>query len=683
MTTQFVGILSAIAAAVQAVQSAATTAIALTDVVNNRVYQRDVSSTSGPIFISGTYAGGAPSAVQAQVIDAGTSAVVVPWVNVDTAPQDGNWLGFVTAPQGGPYRVQVRCANNTAIQANGTNSAYVGIVLLCYGQSNMAYMFGSGSMYVAPDEPIPAALAGTFVFNGTTWAAAPNNGIRVLMNELRTATGVPIGAMHGAVSGQSISALSPGAPEGLFNNFAATIAASGARGEFLIWHQGEGNAGNLTGTSAISYAASLGNIHQAICDAIGRTKAQFPLILAGLGRTDSTDWTNPAAWDAGQRMLMDAVGLMTNAHYSHPNVDVSLFDGVHWTASGYIRAAKRYAWTITTLLGLTTGKPDWRITSARVIDGTTTDVTVTHSLGTDFTPTTGITGFEVSGDNGGTWSAATGVRVDATKIRLTHADVVTSNLRKIRYLYGTLPNITGLVKDNSVLAVPLTQSGGSITPIPLAAFPVTTVVSSGATSGAGTTSSRSNVSIGAAQASRKLLVIGVTSQARSPLSSLVVTTNAGDNVTATFVARSPTSGSGQGAQIYTANVSGDATTASYALTFTENPFATPVLHVWSINVDDLQSTTPVGSTAAGGNVASYSRTLTTAANGCAIMVAAANTSVATSGSTDTWVNRRSSGVSGTSHHAWDTSGTTANASAAVSLTLGAAAASGMAAVAFR
>lgn len=672
--------LGAVSSAVQAAQSAATTAIALTDVVNNRVYQRDASSTSGPIFVSGTYTGGAPSAVQAQVIDAGTSAVVVPWTNVDTAPQGGNWLGFVNAPQGGPYRVQVRCANNTSLQASGTNSAYVGIVLLCYGQSNMAYMFGSGAMYASPDESIPAALTGTFVFDGTTWAAAPSNGIRVLMNELRTATGVPIGAMHGAVSGQSIGSLVPG--QTLFNNFAATIAASGARGEFLVWHQGEGNAGTSTGTSAESYAASLGSIHQAVCDAVGRTKAQMPLILAGLGRTDSISFTDPPAWDAGQRMLMDAVGLMTNAHYSHANVDVTLFDGIHWTASGYIRAAKRYARTITTLLGLTTGKPDWRITSARVIDGTTTDVTVTHSIGNDYTPATGITGFEVSGDNGGTWSAATGVRVDATKIRLTHADVVTSNLRKIRYLYGTLPDITGLVKDNSVLAVPLTQSGGPITPIPLAAFPVTTVLSSGATNGAGATSSRTNVSIGAAQASRKLLVLGISTQSTANISSLVVTTDFGETVNATLVVRHGTT-TGQGCHIYTAEVSGSATVASYALTFSANPFATPYIHCWSINVDDLQSTTPVGSTALAGNVSSFSSTLNTAANGCAIMVAAANTSVSTSGSTDTWVNRRSSGISGTQHHAWDTSGTSSNTSSSIVLTLGAAVKGAMAAVAFR
>jgi len=46
----------------------ASTAITVTDLTNNRVYQRDIGGTTGDIVLSGTYTGDAPSSIEGQVV---------------------------------------------------------------------------------------------------------------------------------------------------------------------------------------------------------------------------------------------------------------------------------------------------------------------------------------------------------------------------------------------------------------------------------------------------------------------------------------------------------------------------------------------------------------------------------------------------------------------------------------
>ena len=90
-------------------------------------------------------------------------------------------------------------------------------------------------------------------------------------------------------------------------------------------------------------------------------------------------------------------------------------------------------------------------------------MTLNHRGGTDITPATGITGFEVF-DNGSSVTIQSAVRYAADAVRLTLSRSISSgHTVTLRYLYGMTPNVSGLVKDNSPLALPLENTTADLT----------------------------------------------------------------------------------------------------------------------------------------------------------------------------------------------------------------------------
>jgi hypothetical protein len=82
-------------------------------------------------------------------------------------------------------------------------------------------------------------------------------------------------------------------------------------------------------------------------------------------------------------------------------------------------------------------------------------VTLNHRGGTDITPAMGITGFEVF-DNSSSVTIQSAARYTTDAVQLTLSRSISSgHTVTLRYLYGMTPNISGLVKDNSSLALPL------------------------------------------------------------------------------------------------------------------------------------------------------------------------------------------------------------------------------------
>lgn len=80
------------------------------------------------------------------------------------------------------------------------------IMVIMYGQSNMANMTVTGSA-------APAAVAGTRYFDGSAFVAVPGaNGVREILNGIKTATGRNCDALNGAIPGVVIEALSKGLP---------------------------------------------------------------------------------------------------------------------------------------------------------------------------------------------------------------------------------------------------------------------------------------------------------------------------------------------------------------------------------------------------------------------------------------------------------------------------------------
>lgn len=411
--------------------------------------QRDISLTTGSPSFSGTYSGGLPTGFQGRIRKVSDNSTVTDWTTLTNVSFGGGTFSGKMAgvPQGSGYYRDVRCLNATSVTATDLTPFMIGIGLACYGQSNM------GAMFTAAASP-PAASASTAYFNGTNWAAVPSaNGIRELLNAVASATSVPVFACNASMGGANITVLSKGDASGYYTALIAQITAMGGA-EFLLWRQGE------TYQFGISYSALLDTLHDNAATDTGRTKTTMRLVVSSLAT--STSGLTDASWSETQSGLLAAAG-QTGGYYSHSNMDAVLVDTLHEDAANCGKSGKRFAQTINTVLGSTSGYPKWSIASAASVDGTHTDVTVTHNMGTDFTPTSGITGFEASGDSGSTWvTPSAAVRQSATVIRLTHSSIATGSTRRIRYQYGINPDISGIALDNSALAVPLLMSDGNV-----------------------------------------------------------------------------------------------------------------------------------------------------------------------------------------------------------------------------
>jgi hypothetical protein len=555
------------------------------------------------------------------------------------------------------------------------------VLIGIYGQSNASDMYDTGALFsVNP----PAANAGTSWFDGAQWTSVPSgNGVRELLNAVNSTTGKTVGSLGGAIPSQTVAQLSKGTQN--YTNFITKVIASGGILDFIVWYQGEGDS--AANTPEATYKAALSQLHSDIVADLGTTKAACPLVLCGLATTtDPTGEGTDASWDQMERTLIDCgsgASQLPHVYYSHSNRDgvLAATQNVHIDAASQGRNGARFAKTICELIAGTTNFPNWHIASAATVDATTTTVTLANDgLGTDFTPTSGITGFELSGDNGSTWAAPTAaVRTDATTITLTHSALDTGSGRKLRYLYGRNPDTSALVKDNSAYALPLDNSAGVISPTPLAASPVFTFASSNSSSTSGTTQTFTGVAVpGSSQA--LLAVIGITMAGGGPVlfSGLTVTAQPSNTpITATLVDKwdaSSNSANAPIAAIYQAQLPAGTTTVDLSVNLAASPFGSVRFHVSTVPVANLNSTTAVGHNKVHATTTtSASLTLATSAGGCVFAIADNKDTTAVTvnwatGSTETYAQRSTGVFTGGNHDCADAANTGANAASVVEVT---------------
>jgi hypothetical protein len=134
-------------------------------------------------------------------------------------------------------------------------------------------------------------------------------------------------------------------------------------------------------------------------------------------------------------------------------IDIALEDTIHLTAAGFTTHGSRMAQTILYLLGYESYYRGPSIYYFDTPSSNTIDIHLIHTAGTDFTPTTDITGFTVY-DGGSAETITSAVRSDAETIRLTIAGTITGTV-EVKYLYGNKPTITGAVLDNTDNTLPL------------------------------------------------------------------------------------------------------------------------------------------------------------------------------------------------------------------------------------
>jgi hypothetical protein len=436
------------------------TELALTGPADNRLHQRTAGEEDGPVPLAGTYTGAAPASVEARVLLAADDSEVLAWTALTgVSAAGGNWSGTLPGvPQGGPYYVQVRPAANPSAVETGATTWSVGAVVLVAGQSN------AGALMNALGGSPPARHADTWWFNnngGDVWAAPPESlGARTLLNGLRTLYGCPVAALMGHKPGATIAELLPGhASANYEDSFLAPLTASGAGGfEAVVWVQGESDTDPLTARATYNSRAT--TLFAAYRTAAGRDAADCPVLAVGLGRvTTLTTEEERDAWDYMGDTLRLLEGSVGECYYAATRMDLTLADYVHLDAAGAGDLAERLVHTFGYLAGDEDGPAVWYVTAAAYVDDTTTRLTVAPTVGTDFGPATGITGFDVSNNGGSSWEGADADRVDATHIDLTY--VTATAATSWRYQHGGEPDVSGMVVDDSALLLPLASYGAS------------------------------------------------------------------------------------------------------------------------------------------------------------------------------------------------------------------------------
>lgn len=462
-----------------------------------RVHPLSSGATGTATFaLTGTYTGTAPD--QWRLVEDGGSTSVsgFDWASFSSAPSAGTFSQTISSvPKlAGWYNIQVR---NSAAPSNIYTSGKVGagVLVVVDGQSQ-AWLWFSSTAYAGNSSLTPNSLLRiTGVQPGTTTWAVPDtatmNGAIACGNALVTGLGCPVGLIDGSwdasgllvpasggatgVGGQWIS--SGVAGTALTASNAAITAAGGAAA--TIWIQGEGDAG--AGITQANYYTALGQMI-----AIRRThtsNATHPYVLALLARNDAgmAD-ANREAIKLAQVQKCADTGV-----YRVERMDLPLHtDGVHHTAAGFTSLGQRCAQAVLAALGVATYYRGPRISSVVQIDSTTFDVNFTvTSPATTVTPATSVTGFRVL-VSGSPVTISSATRQSATKVRLVLASAPGS-LPTVQYLYGSLPTITGIVKDDSTLTLPAEYNAGVLASAGAATSVTLTLTTDGSTAAASLT----------------------------------------------------------------------------------------------------------------------------------------------------------------------------------------------------
>ena len=440
--------------------SAVPNTITLTDYTTGRIFQRN--GTTGKITVAGTYTG-TPTAIQARIVNDGTSTEVVTWTTIDAAPAGGGFSGTLASiPQGGWYNVQVRFGNDTGVVSNGTSKIGVGSLFVVAGQSQGVRWFTEGTTHSA--NSLVRKYSGSA---GSGWATlGTGNGATNCANLVRTELTWPVGMLNYAVGSTALDTAGDagagywmntagGSPYALAKAGWDSIKVAGEPMlEGVIWLQGEQDAYS-NAVSEATYQSDLETLLARFRTDTGQ--AALPAFICGLATYTTNSTPTDASWQGIQNALKTVAG-QANNYYAATSQDLALADGVHLSSASFSTQGARVAQSINDVLGSATYSRGPAISSAQLINATTIDVTLAHRGGSDFTPTSGITGFTVLDDSTPV-TVLTAARQSASVVRLGLAASITGTVT-VRYLYGRAPTVSAPLKDNSGLTLPLENAGG-------------------------------------------------------------------------------------------------------------------------------------------------------------------------------------------------------------------------------
>jgi hypothetical protein len=226
--------------------------------------------------------------------------------------------------------------------------------------------------------------------------------------------------------------------------------------ELIIMHQGEQDmsVGRTQANYEADFATMIAHYRQDLY-------AGIPIFICQLGTVGGgTD-----AGVTGIRTAQHNVDNGTDIFMGVTAMEMPRMDQWHYDTPALTVLGSRQANAIKYYFGQSSYYRGPSINSASFRDGSRNKVIVTINQrgGTDITPATGITGFEVL-DNGTGVTIQLAERYAADAVLLTLSQsIAAGHTVTLRYLYGMTPNVSALVKDNSMLALPLENTTASIT----------------------------------------------------------------------------------------------------------------------------------------------------------------------------------------------------------------------------
>lgn len=415
-----------------------------------QVFQTNHSTNSKSVTLSGT-SGDPASAVEYRIVDSESPTTeITTWAQLVATPTAGSYSQSVEVPEGGYYLAEVRQVNTPLELAIQSASFGIGLIYSALGQSQARNLFDVG-------VGTPSGQASIYKDGAWSKSTAAGTGQIEFTTAIADATGLPVALVSSGVGNSALLSgiqsdywrLSSG---DLYSNAVQDVDIVGGSVEGVLWLQGEieaqfGRSGTFYNSELVDFIASqvrvdFGNSSQSV---------NLPFIIASLGK-NSQGGSNSDIQGI-RDALFNVATSVTDCYFGASTFDLPLADAVHYTASGYATLGTRLAQSALSALGLVSFYRGPSITSASLFDSTTIDVTIAQDGGTDFTPSTNITGFEVF-DDATPVTITSAVHQSATVVRLGLSAAITG-APTARYMYGVQPITTGLVLDDTALNLPL------------------------------------------------------------------------------------------------------------------------------------------------------------------------------------------------------------------------------------
>lgn len=427
-------------------QATAAGTITLNEITSYRVFEG--AAGSAQVTLSGSHTG-ATDTIEYRIETTGGVAVTA-WATLQASVAEGAFSGTVTVPRGGWYYARVRKASATMTNDVQAQPWGVGIILGGLGQSQIGMWHDSGTYSGTPD---PRAV----IHDGTSWSliTSAGKGRNTFAAQLVAAADCPVAIIVSYINGSSINQWYDDATgkTASYNTWESKVTAAGAKLSAMLWWQGEGDV--AASRTKAQYLTDLNALISRLRTDYGAT---MPVVIPQLGRTVYVGYS-----DATVEPIRDAQVEASNAsayNYGIETIEFGIVDDVHYTDAGFIAIAQRIAQCIAHALGLVAYARSPRVGVATRVNTTTIDVTITHAGGTDITPSTGITGFQVL-DNGTPATISGAVRQSANTVRLTVSAPLTGPVT-VRYGYGKNPTVSGMLRDNTALAMGLETTDADV-----------------------------------------------------------------------------------------------------------------------------------------------------------------------------------------------------------------------------